>query len=398
MKVFLVVVLSLAVAACFSPGTLAIYGGRATTAEESPFAAVICSLNGDRVDRAMPSGTNGTAAADADSLLNAAFGIAGDNDECHAVCSGSLVSPGVVLSAGHCFSSLAEFFVDMSAEARESFLQNLTSTITVQFGEGDGSSSSTTHKVSDGYGVQRIVIEEGFDLDQGTAESNLALLFLDSCVDNRTPIKMLKNDNNDDQTASALDSMSEGMPLSVVGFGDDHPACVSQEDFTADSSASEEEEGEKGRMQAMDYQLTKVNQVNQQATEEMLQLCEQSPNPLCGSVGVSDLGPTCNGTLTLCLKAESSGSTCTGDGGAPIFALDETEAVTQPVQIGVLGTGMVEVEGGSLASGDLVYTDYAYASLLTAHTQWLESHIANDTCIGTEPVSDLFVSIDELAM
>jgi hypothetical protein len=59
---------------------------------------------------------------------------------------------------------------------------------------------------------------------------------------------------------------------------------------------------------------------------------------------------------------------------------------------------MVEVEGGSLASGDLVYTDYAYASLLTAHTQWLESHIANDTCIGTEPVSDLFVSIDELAM
>jgi hypothetical protein len=397
MKVFLVVVLSLAVAACFSPGTLAIYGGRATTAEESPFAAVICSLNGDRVDRPMPSGTNGTAAADADSLLNAAFGIAGDNDECHAVCSGSLVSPGVVLSAGHCFSSLAEFFVDMSAEARESFLQNLTSTITVQFGEGDGSSSSTTHKVSDGYGVQRIVIEEGFDLDQGTAESNLALLFLDSCVDNRTPIKMLKNDNNDDQTASALDSMSEGMPLSVVGFGDDHPACVSQEDFTADSSASEEEEGEKGRMQAMDYQLTKVNQVNQQATEEMLQLCEQSPNPLCGSVGVSDLGPTCNGTLTLCLKAESA-STCTGDGGAPIFALDETEAVTQPVQIGVLGTGMVEVEGGSLASGDLVYTDYAYASLLTAHTQWLESHIANDTCIGTEPVFDLFVSIDELAM
>jgi hypothetical protein len=397
MKVFLVVVLSLAVAACFSPGTLAIYGGRATTAEESPFAAVICSLNGDRVDRAMPSGTNGTAAADADSLLNAAFGIAGDNDECHAVCSGSLVSPGVVLSAGHCFSSLAEFFVGMSAEARESFLQNLTSTITVQFGEGDGSSSSTTHKVSDGYGVQRIVIEEGFDLNQGTAESNLALLFLDSCVDNRTPIKMLKNDNNDDQTASALDSMSDGMPLSVVGFGDDHPACVSQEDFTADSSASEEEEGEKGRMQAMDYQLTKVNQVNQQATEEMLQLCEQSPNPLCGSVGVSDLGPTCNGTLTLCLKAESA-STCTGDGGAPIFALDETEAVTQPVQIGVLGTGMVEVEGGSLASGDLVYTDYAYASLLTAHTQWLESHIANGTCIGTEPVSDLFVSIDELAM
>jgi hypothetical protein len=397
MKVFLVVVLSLAVAACFSPGTLAIYGGRPTSAEESPFAAVICSSNGERVDRSMPSGTNGTAAADADSLLNAAFGIAGDNDECHAVCSGSLVSPGVVLSAGHCFSSLAEFFVDMSAEARESFLQNLTSTITVQFGEGDGSSSSTTHKVSDGYGVQRIVIEEGFDLDQGTAESNLALLFLDSCVDNRTPIKMLKNDNNDDQTASALDSMSEGMPLSVVGFGDDHPACVSQEDFTADSSASEEEEGEKGRMQAMDYQLTKVNQVNQQATEEMLQLCEQSPNPLCGSVGVSDLGPTCNGTLTLCLKAESA-ATCAGDGGAPIFALDETEAVTQPVQIGVLGTGMVEVEGGSLASGDLVYTDYAYASLLTAHTQWLESHIANDTCIGTEPVSDLFVSIDELAM
>jgi hypothetical protein len=31
------------------------------------------------------------------------------------------------------------------------------------------------------------------------------------------------------------------------GFGDDHPACVSQEDFTADSSASEEEEEEKER-------------------------------------------------------------------------------------------------------------------------------------------------------
>merc|ERR1711977_529015 len=240
--------------------------------------------------------------------------------------------------------------------------------ITVQFSEDDGSpSSSTTHRVSDGYGVQRIVIEEGFDLDQGTAESNLALLFLDSCVDNRTPIKILKNGDNSgdagDQTASALDSVSESE--------------------------------EKGRMQAMDYQLTKVNQVNRHVTEEMLRLCEQSPNPLCGSVGVTDLGPTCNGTLTLCLKAESSGVTCTGDGGAPIFV----QGQEFPVQVGVLGTGMVEVEGGSLEGGNLVYTDYAYASLLPAHTQWLESHLANDTCIGgTEAASDLFVSIDELAM
>merc|ERR1711977_286649 len=166
--------------------------------------------------------------------------------------------------------------------------------ITVQFSEDDGSpSSSTTHRVSDGYGVQRIVIEEGFDLDQGTAESNLALLFLDSCVDNRTPIKILKNGDNSgdagDQTASALDSMSEGMDLSVVGFGDDHPACVTQEGLPSDdASSSVSESEEKGRMQAMDYQLT---QVNRQVTEEMLRLCEQSPNPLCGSVGVTDLGP-----------------------------------------------------------------------------------------------------------
>ena len=50
----------------------------------------------------------------------------------------------------------------------------------------------------------------------------MALLFLDSCVDNRTPIKILKNGDNSgdagDQTASALDSMSEGMDLSVVSF------------------------------------------------------------------------------------------------------------------------------------------------------------------------------------
>lgn len=101
--------------------------------------------------------------------------------------------------------------------------------------------------------------------------------------------------------------------------------------------------------------------------------------------------------MVLCLKAEDE-TTCTGDGGAPIFGYSKSER--SPVQIGVLGTGVIINNGGSYTAGTLEYTDLAIASVLSSHTEWLESHLGNDTCLNSTgtAVSDLFVASDDLAL
>merc|ERR1719158_636284 len=69
-------------------------------------------------------------------------------------------------------------------------------------------------------------------------------------------------------------------------------------------------------------------------------------NPLCDGL----YGNRCEEDMVLCLKAEDE-TTCTGDGGAPIFGYSKSER--SPVQIGVLGTGVIINNGGSYTAGTL---------------------------------------------
>ena len=177
----------------------AIFGGAPRPLDAKyPYAAVVCSTIEDRGDRPIDT--------------RRASGM-GYEDSCHAICSGSLIAPGVVLTGAHCFHYHPQVARVMSSAAEDG---SNDFTMADNFRVMLGGTHGGLHNKSEGVGVSRIVIPSEFNFIRGSSVWNLALLFLDACQTDTEPIKLWAGN------ATAAGPAH----VEVVGFGDSEEFCV----------------------------------------------------------------------------------------------------------------------------------------------------------------------------
>ena len=350
---------------------LSIYKGEETTSENFPFGAIICST-----------------------LYS--------EDSCDAICTGSLVAPGVVLTAAHCFNDFMPLYaINNDFSQRKQYERRVTSSYRVVFGVDH----SGPHRNEDAVGVKKIVVGEPFDYSEGSASWDVALVFLEDCKDDVDPVKLLRADEYSSE--SELASLPLPPEVQIFGWGDSESFCVTPYDVSDHHDP----------MQVMTYQIQNCQKMD---------WCVRNDNH-------------CDTSNSFCMTTDNV-ATCSGDSGGPIFVRapldrgplriqafdgeaasdqaaaqeeeeeeeEEGEEVEVFVQVGILSGGEVistKYAAGTLGhfrgyldNPDEAFRDEAQAALLPAYTEWLRKHLETDACLLESHLSvdDLFLDISQV--
>jgi len=296
-------------------------------------------------------------------------------------CGGSLISPGVVLTAGHCIEMAVRYYDVKKKEydIENDPLQTKSVRVVLDWTEKrERSGKGARYKVTDAnsIGLKKMVAPKSGDY--GTAELDIGLLFLDTCQHDRKLIKLLESKNQGRVNAfDILPQSIQSNTLKLLGFGaSDVDECVIQKKGSGSSWVGPGYVPELTKVQTVGINLNRCTAKDNQQN------------------------------LMMCYNADKQQTACHGDSGGPIFFSSNSTGYENGeanfVQVAVLGGSSVYKEkplrtfaASSDGSDNFIkFTSSGWGAFVPSHVQWLKDQIRqSDTCLSAAnmTVDDIFV-------